>query len=99
MTRQVTVTNTSNWDGEGYFVEMPDGEKIHLSPGESVSFTPRHDTAHPDYGEGNEKELPCMPVAIREYRAARQAPFVVPATDGSKRKDKQVFPKVTVEFE
>lgn len=39
MTRQVTITNTSNWDGENYYVKMGDDIK-HIRPGESIVFAP-----------------------------------------------------------
>ena len=44
MTRAVTITNTSNWDGETVQVEFKkngnpsDGNKVILKPGETISF-------------------------------------------------------------
>ena len=84
MTRSLTVTNTSNWDGEDYRVPVPHGEPAYLKPGDSICFTP------PDGW---------TPGPIQEAQSKKPVPFLVPAVNsGGKRRDLQVMPDVRVVF-
>ena len=95
MTRSITLTNTSNWDGENYHIEglpyHPEG--VTLKPGESVTFTPHH----------IDDEQPRITFEAQSPLQGTR-PFYVPALDGGKtgrprRLDKQVMPRVHVEWE
>lgn len=95
MTMQLTVTNTSNWANEDYVLKSTrdirkcnspsiyDEDGIRLRPGESYTFCPGD--------EGN--------IDIKAVKEHQPAPFVVPHVRDGKRHDKQVFPKVDVEFD
>ena len=91
MTRSVTIVNTSNWDNEVYYVDVVEGEgddqrvgTYCLKVGEHVRLYPREDHV----------------LRFREYtpETSPAAPFLDPQVEDGKRKDRQVWPRVRVEF-
>ena len=86
MSRQITIVNTSNAEHEEWIIrssDLPESHETVLKPGESVSFTPVSDKIF---------ILPQPPLY-------KPKPFVVPCIDEfGDRQDKQVYPKVKVEF-
>ena len=83
MTRSVTITNTSNWDGEDYIFPDPYGKIVRIRPGESNTFTPPADYA----------------LTFEEAEGKTPEPFMAPGEKSGKRADKQVMPHVRVVFE
>lgn len=47
MTASVTITNTSNWEGENLMIGTADGSFIKLKPGESTRFGLAESEGHP----------------------------------------------------
>ena len=92
MTRSLTITNTSNWDGENYSVDgLPyQLDTVILRPGESMLFMP----------DANADKSP----TFTAVDGGMPSPFVVPETytdsDGVLRcRNKNVVPRVKVVFE
>ena len=85
MTRQVSITNMSNWDGEDYLVvsNMDPRISFTLKPGESCTFTPKA------------SEL----ISFVAKESKKPEPFYVPKVVNGTKKMVQVFPKQLVLFE
>lgn len=99
MTRSLTIVNTSNHEGEDYEIKTPGlGDGVNLKPGESITFSPAVTSKVLNPGFVDTKER--SPVSIRESGLERPKPFMSPTiSESGKRKDRQVFPRVKVEFE
>ena len=86
MTRSITVTNTSNQQGEDYkYSGIPNMADVTLKPGESFQFTP---------------DCEFQGLQIEEVESMDPTPFNIPLVDkNGKRRDKHVGPSVAIFFD
>ena len=84
MTRQITITNTSNWDHEDYVVGRSGPAPDHLlRPGESTTFYPGEDET----------------ISFEAVEKQKPEPFYETYVDDfGCRKDRQIMPRVRTVF-